>query len=204
MDLYRKWWGGLQAYKGFSIIETEEGNGGQTEATTILLPSEAFNSHNGYEYLYHQLSYLWNVPIHEEKVLFPRWEEGLAAFCQALTAEKSGDKSPCYAKEQANDNIRRFQEQMVRLPALKEIPFSEYGNREMTGTSYTYGAMFFATLYYWPGEETFHKIIGGFYRQCYKSGASTRTLTAYSIRHGKNERLQAFSEDWMYTANFTR
>lgn len=93
---------------------------------------------------------------------------------------------------------------MVRLPALKEIPFSEYGNREMTGTSYTYGAMFFATLYCWPGEETFHKIIGGFYRQYYKSGASTRTFTDYCICHGKNERLQAFSEDWMYTANFTR
>lgn len=204
MDLYRRWWGGLQAYKGLSIIETEEGSGGQTEATTILLPSEAFNSDNGYEYLYHELSHLWNVPIREEKGLSPRWEEGLATFCQALTAEKSGDKPPGYAREKANDNIRRLQGQMARLPALKEIPFSEYGNQEMTGTSYTYGALFFATLYYWLGEEAFHKMIGGFYQQYYKSGAFTRTFTDYCIRHENNKRLQAFFEDWMYTANFTR
>ena len=74
----------------------------------------------------------------------------------------------------------------------------------LTGNSYTCGALFFATLYYWLGEDAFHKMIGGFYRQYAKSGASTRTFTDYCIKHGKNERLQAFFEDWMYTASFTR
>lgn len=89
MELYRKWWGGLQAYKGLSIIETEEGSDGQTGATTTLLSSEAFNSDNGYEYLYHELSHLWNVPIREEKG-YPPLGRGTGYFLRDSCSRKTG------------------------------------------------------------------------------------------------------------------
>lgn len=145
---------------------------------------------------------MWNVPIREEKGGSPRWEEGLATFCQVLAAEKSGDRPLHYAKEKTNENIRRLYAQLTRTPGLKEIPFAGYGNRDMTGLSYTHGAVLFAALYYWLGEETFHKMIGGFYREYYKDGASTGTFTDYCIRHGNNKELKTFFEDWMYTTDY--
>ncbi len=203
MKLYRKWWGELKAYKGLTIIETEEGSGGQTDETTILLPSEGF-SNSSYDYLYHELSHLWNVRIREPQGLSPRWEEGLATFCQALAAEKLGDEPEGHTKKQIDKNIRRLSTQLIRNPQLNNIPLAQYGNKNMTGLSYTHGAILFATLYYWLGEETFNKLVGGFYQQYYDSGASTKAFTDYCIEHGKHKQLKAFFDDWMYSTSYTK
>jgi len=202
LNLYRQWWGELQAYNGLTIIETEEGSGGQTDETTILLPSEAFNKNNGFEYLYHELSHLWNVPIREAKGMSPRWEEGLATFCQILAAEKMGDKPEGYTKERTNVYIAWFNGRIERNERLKNIPLIDYGNEDLTDFSYTQAMIMFSTLYYWLGEDTFNKLIGGFYEQYYKTGASTRAFTEYCIKHCKEKQIKTFFDNWMYTTDY--
>ena len=204
MQLYAQWWGKLKSELGMTIIETEEGSGGQTDETTILLPSESFNKEKGFEYLYHELSHLWNVSIQEQQGLSPRWEEGLATFCQVLAAEKLGNEPKGYAKERANRNIRWLNAQVARNEQLRGVPMVEYGNKDMTGYSYTHGAILFATLYYWLGDETFNKLVGGFYQQYYKNGASTKMFTDYCIKHSKNKQLKALFDDWLYTTGYTK
>jgi len=203
-QLYQQWWGELKAYKGLTIIETEEGSGGQTDETTILLPSEAFSDKSNYEYLFHELSHLWNVPIREEKGVSPRWEEGLATFCQSLASEKLNDESFGYTKEKMNRNIRELNTQLSRNQQLKNTPLVEYGNKNMTGLSYTHGAIIFAILYYWLEEETFNNLIGGFYQQHYSITSSTRMFTNYCIKHGKRKQLETFFDDWIYTTGYSK
>ncbi len=204
IKLYKQWWGDLQAYSGLTVVETEEGSGGQTDETTILLPSEAFNKDNGFEYLYHELSHLWNVPISESQGMSPRWEEGLASFCQVLVAEKLGDKSEGYVKKHTDAYINWFFDRVESDERLKNISLIDYGNRNMTDFSYTQAMIMFSVLYYWLGDENFNNLIGGFYKNYYKTGASTRTFTEYCIKHGKDKRLEGFFEEWIYTTRYIK
>lgn len=201
--MYQKWWGDLKSYNGLTIIETEEGSGGQTDETTILLPSESFNKDNGYEFLYHELSHLWNVPIHEPSGLSPRWEEGFATFCQTLAAEKQGNKSAGYTKERTNKYIKRYGEIVSKSEILKTTPLADYGNKDLTDYSYMQPMILFSVMYHWLGDETFNKLMGGFYQEHYKNGASTKTFTDYCIKQGKQKQLKTFFNDWIYTTKYT-
>ena len=128
----------------------------------------------------------------------------LAAFCQVLAAEKPGDELEGYPKERADQNLRWLNAQVARNERLKGIPMAEYGNKNMTGFSYTRGAILFSILYCWLGEETFNNLVGGFRRHYYESGASTETFTDYRVRRGKNKRLKIFFDDWPYTTGYTK
>jgi hypothetical protein len=203
MSLYTYWWGELKNKNTITVIETEKGSGGQTDETTILLPEEAFTSKNDYEYLYHELSHLWNVKIAEEKGLSPRWEEGLATFCQYLVTEKLNPEKAGLVKRASNNVLKRLKSNFEKNPKLLNTPMFEFGNEQLTNYSYTQAMVMFSVLYYWLGEESFNQAISGFYQKYYKAGTTTRDFTNYWEKSMPSERLKNFFNDWVYGTEYT-
>lgn len=204
IKMYSKWWGDLKSDFGITIIETAEGSGGQTDKTTILLPSESFNNSKSYNYLYHELSHLWNVPIQEKEGLAPRWEEGLATFCQFLAAEKMGLEEAGYTQKQMNRYINRFHKILSNQEELNTTPLVEYGNKDLTQYSYIQPAIMFSVLYYWQGEELFNQVIGGFYQKYAESSASTSDFINYFLEIAQKKALKHFFDEWVYTTNYIK
>lgn len=202
-SLYNKWWGKLQGNNTITIIETEKGSGGQTDETTILLPAEAFTNKNNYQYLYHEISHLWNVRI-EDKGLSPRWEEGLATFCQYLASEHLDRDKEGLVKRAANRTIDYLNTAALKDNRLSTVPLIEYGNQGMTDYSYDQGLVMFAILYYWLGEDTFNKAIGGFYQHYWSREASTADFIDFWQKTVKAEQLRTFFNDWVYTTDYLK
>ena len=204
LNLYEQWWGKLKQKNTLTIIETEEGSGGQTTETTILLPTEAFKKNGSFEYLYHEISHLWNVPILESQGMSPRWEEGLAEFSQVIASEKLGNEPTGYLRENTNKNIKWLNSRIIQNESLKNTPLIDYGNKNLTGYSYTHAMIMFSVLYHWLGENEFNKLIGGFYKEYYYAGASTKMFTDYFIEYGNENGLKSFFDDWMYTTEYIK
>jgi len=201
--LYRNWWGELKNQNTITIIETEKKSGGQTDETTILLPKEAFADKKDYAYLYHELSHLWNVKIEEKKGLSPRWEEGLATFCQYLITEKLNKDKVGLVKSVSNRNLKRLKNNFEKNPKLLNTPMSEFGNEQLTNYSYTQAMLMFSVLYYWLGEENFNQAVGGFYKNYYKTGATTKDFTKNWRKSIQTEQLNNFFNDWVYGTKYT-
>lgn len=202
--LYERWWGKLKDKNTITIIETERGSGGQTDATTILLPGEGFSNKDDYGYLFHEISHLWNVPIKEEKGLSPRWEEGLATFSQYIAAEKLYPNKEGLVVKAANSTIKWLGSSFQKNPTLLTVPFSEFGNEQLTDYSYSLGMVMFTILYYWVGEEKFNQTIGEFYQTYHSTGASTKNFTDFWRKTTGSTYIQTFFEDWMYGVNYTK
>ena len=200
-SLYENLWGKLKDNNGITIIETERGSGGQASETTILLPSEAFSEDN-YEYLFHEISHLWNVRITEKQGLTPRWDEGLAQFCQYLLSEILEQKNNGLLKRTANWFLGWFKNALNENEKLANTPMIEYGNEKLTGYSYYQPMLMFTVLYYWFGEEVFHNVIGGFYKEYYDTGASTKDFTEYWEKITQSKHIQSFFDDWVYSTNY--
>ena len=203
MALYRNWWGELKNKNTITIIETEKKSGGQTDETTILLPKEAFADKNDYDYLYHELSHLWNVKIEEKKGLSPRWAEGLATFCQYLITEKLNESKVGLAKRVSNRSLKRLKNDFEKYAKLLNTPMSEFGNEQLTNYSYRQAMLMFSVLYYWLGEENFNQAVSGFYQNYYKTGATTKDFTNYWEKSFPTEQLNNFFNDWVYGTKYT-
>lgn len=201
MELYTRWWGPLHNDNAITVIETGKGSGGQASETTILLPQEDFENTDA-RFLYHELSHLWHVRIREEKGVSPRWEEGLATFCEDLVPEITNRESQGQLSTSVNSIIRQLKRSLERTPRLQQIPMIEYGNRQLTQLSYIQPTIMFAVLYYWLGEDIFHQAIGGFYQRYSQSGASTPNFTDYWLEISGHENLRTFFNDWIYTADY--
>lgn len=202
-NYYKKWWGELKNRNSITIIETGEKSGGQADETTILLPKEAFTNQDNYDYLYHELSHLWNVKIEEKEGVSPRWEEGLSTFCQYLITEKLNQGKDGLVKDRANKNIKRLKNSFEKNPKLLSTPMAEFGNEQLTNYSYRQGLIMFSVLYYWLGEDKFNQAIGGFYQKYYKTGASTKDFTDYWEKLFPDKHLNTFFNDWMYDTKYT-
>ncbi len=203
MNLYKSWWGELMNANSLTIIETEKNSGGQTDETTILLPQEAFTEQDNYGYLYHELSHLWNVKVTEKEGLSPRWEEGLATFSQYIVEEKLNLEKANLTKSMSNRSLKRLKSNLERTPELLNIPFIEFGNKQLTDYSYTHGMIMFSVLYYWLGETKFNEVIKEFYQNHYKTGATTLDFTTIWEKYAQNKNLKKFFNDWMYGTKYT-
>ena len=148
--LYTKWWGNLKNQNSITLIETEKHSGGQADETTILLPQESFSS-DSYAQLYHELSHLWNVTISEKEGLSPRWEEGLASFCQYYVDEYFNPEKTGLLDKVVNGTIKRLKRSFDANPEMYNIPMCEFGNKGETGYSYNQGMVMFAVLHKWLG-----------------------------------------------------
>lgn len=204
LAMYESWWGKLKDNHFITLIETARQSGGQTDKTTILLPSDGFNSEDDYEYLFHELSHLWNVRISEPGRLSPRFEEGLATFCQYLAAEKLIDGKAGSLKTTANRMLRYIGNEYRSKDILRQTPLIDFGNKGITGYSYSQGMLLFTILYYWLGEENFNKAIATFYDKYYHSGATTKDLVDCFKKVMRGKRIENFFNDWMYTTDYSR
>ena len=200
-SLYEDWWGKLKKSNIMTVIETEKGSGGQTDETTILLPGEAIGGEN-FEYLFHEISHLWNVRIKEKQGLSPRWEEGLAMFCQYLLSENLNAGKKGLVKRIVNSNLKWLRNTLTENQKLANVPMIEYGNEQLTDYSYNQGMIMFAILYYWFGQEIFNNVIGGFYQKYYVTGASTKEFVDHWEEVTNSKKVQSFFNDWIYSTNY--
>jgi len=202
LQLYTQWWGKLKNDNSITIIETEEQSGGQADETAILLPQESFRA-NSYAQIFHELSHLWNVKINEKQGLSPRWEEGLAAFCQYNVDEHFNPEKKGLLDRAANGTLKRLKENFDSEPEMYNIPMYEYGNKEKTNYSYNQGMVMFTVLYKWLGKEKFDLAIRSFYGQYQNTGATTNDFTNFWEKTLKTKGLREFFNDWIYTTNYT-
>ncbi len=202
LKLYTQWWGTLKNNNSITLIETEKNSGGQADETTILLPQESFSS-GAYFQLYHELSHLWNITISEKEGLSPRWEEGLASFCQYYADEHFNPEKKGLLDKIVNRAIKRLKINFDATPEMYNIPMCEFGNESVTGYSYDQGMIMFTVLHKWLGKEKFNLAIRFFYEKYYATGATTKNFTELWIKETKTKGLKDFFNDWVYTTNYT-
>ncbi|MBN2030052.1 hypothetical protein JW824_07370 [bacterium] len=195
-ELYTGWFGPLDDYQGFSIIEVPEGYSSQKDITAIILSAENFSESNEMLTIYHEIAHSWNVTNLDAQPC--RFEsEGFAQFLQYLLSEKL-DKKQNVVSEAAQRFLDRVRNTFNEKKELQTIPIKDYGVYDMVDYSYTLGMVVFAIFYDLVGEDYFNKIIGSFYSAYNDRGA---TLNEF-INHCKKLTpidLEGFFNDWIYT-----
>lgn len=196
IGLYTNWWGSLNNFKGFSIIEIPDGFGSQADVTSILQSASAFKDSTEIHQAYHEISHLWNVDL---KAPSPRWEEGLATFIEYLTIEKLEHREYLdYVTDWFLQVIRREVTNDIRL---KTVPMVDFGKHGMTDYSYSLGMIAFRILYEILGEEKFNQSIRAFYQEYSGKEASTEDFVRVTKRvSGKD--MSAFFSDWFFTTRY--
>ena len=197
MALYREWFGPLADAPAFTIIEIPDGWGSQADVTSILQAAAAFRDPEKIHELYHEISHLWNVPSRDAASC--RWNEGLAAFLEALTQETL-DGGPSL-DAQAQKTARRQLERAREDPRLSTVPMIDYGRAGMTGDSYRTGMLMFYALYRLVGPATFRAIVGQHTARHQAGGATTEEFVAEAEREGGPGVAPLF-RDWLTTTRW--
>jgi hypothetical protein len=194
-----EWFGPQRGAFNLAITEIPDGWGSQASLVGgIIQTASAFRDPTRLGELYHELSHLWNARDTESRP--PRWNEGLAMFLEYLMRERLDGwtgRADFYTRE-----ISAMKADIAQDTSLRTVPFSDYGNRDMTGRSYDVGDLMFATLYDLLGAAQFNRVVGGYYRQ-FPNGATTRDFVAFARRTASPD-LSAFFEDWMFTPRWTK
>lgn len=178
LALFRDWFGPLVGDTGFSVIEIPNGWGSQTDRTAIIQAAAAFQDSTRVREVYHEVSHLWNAPSTDSAPA--RWNEGLATFLESAAA---------VALDSAEDHlvpdmVNRLRSWYARRPEHAGVAMIDYGRHQITGLSYSTGAVMFYLLERVVGREEFKRIIGGFYRQFARSGATTQEFAEYAAAAG--------------------
>lgn len=193
-NLYVSWWGELDDFQGFSIIEIPENWGSQADVSCIIQTAAAFKEKDLDIELYHEISHIWNV--RPTDTYPPRWDEGLAMFLMYLTQDKLNDTNTIEEKTQ------KFIKRINANPAYKEVPLIDYGKENVAGRSYSMGMVMFSMLYQLIGEADFNKSIGYFYQRYHQSGGSTEDFIQLVDEVSPLD-LRPFFDDWVYTTAYT-
>ena len=197
-DLYTEWWGALQGFQGFTVIEIPDGWGSQADVTSIIQTASAFKDEKQLYQLYHEISHLWNVKSNDNYP--PRWNEGLATFIQYLVVEKLEKRKVLL---QATERIlNRVNEDFKKNPQYQKIPLIEFGQKNITGLSYSMGMILFQVLYNLVGEQEFNEIIGSFYQEYYQSGATTEEFVQH-VKRISDIDLTKFFDDWVFGTHYS-
>ena len=195
-NLYTNWFGPLDNFSGYSILEVPEGYGSQQDITCSMLTADNFKRADKMEGLYHEISHLWNVkPLEKQPCRVE--SEGYAQFMQFLALEKLENRENAVA-EAAQRYIDRLRKTFNEKKNLQSIPVKEYGVRDMTDYSYTLGMVMFAVLYHKVGEKDYHEMIGSFYKKYLASGASLDDFTRH-FKSVASVNLDRFFDEWIYT-----
>jgi len=196
MALYTGWFGPLYDNVDFTVLEIPEGYGSQTDVTSIIQTADAFTDPDRLFTLYHEISHRWSVM---ETDPFPsRFEaEGSATFLQYLaTVELEGKKDALEKGLEYTAN--RFRSQCKNNPGYKNVPIIDYGKEGITGLSYTKGMIFFYVLYEIVGKDSFNDIIGSFYREYDKTGATSEQFISI-VREKSPVDITKFLQEWIYS-----
>ncbi len=193
MEHYSNWFGPLSGLEGFTVIEVPSGYGSQTDVTSILQESEAFEGE--LHALYHEVSHLWNPPSLDQNP--SRFQsEGLACFLEYLLAERLDGESGSLENGLALYR-ERFRDQCQSNPKLKDVPIAEYGAQDVTDASYTKGAISFWLLYRLIGEQTFINTYRRFYQEYSGKGATLEDFKT-TVEKVSGKDLQKFFDEWIY------
>lgn len=194
IELYNEWFGKLNNFEGFSIIEIPDNWGSQADVTSIIQSAAAFHNSNHHYELYHEISHLWNVQSGDE--YSPRWNEGLAMFLQYLTTDHLEGKNILTEKTNAYiDKIKASEK-------YKKTPLIDFGKGGVAGYSYTMGMVMFHVLYELVGEKEFNSIIKTYYTKYNGSKASTNDFIKTTSKISSKD-LSTFFKDWVYSTNYT-
>jgi hypothetical protein len=192
-----RWYGPLRSSPTITITEIPDGWGSQADLVSgTILAAAAFRDAGRVHELYHELTHLWNV--NDLETPSPRWNEGLATFLEDLLRERLDG----WTKRAAADSgvISWLRGQLARDSLLRSVPAIDYGKRNITDYSYWVGGIMFSSLYEFVGEETFERIIGGYYRE-FPGGGTTRDFVAFAKRTAPVN-LTSFFDDWVYTTGW--
>ncbi|MBN1895894.1 hypothetical protein JW906_15515 [bacterium] len=195
-EIYTEWFGPLDNYQGFSIIEVPEGYSSQKDITAIILSAENFDESREMHTIYHEIAHSWNVTNLDVQPC--RFEsEGFAQFMQFLMAEKL-DNNENAVSEAAQRNLDRVRNAFKEKEECQSIPIKDYGVHDMTDFSYTLGMVVFALFYDIIGQEYFNEIIKSFYKENHLKGATLNEFIHHCKRIAPID-LESFFDDWIYT-----
>jgi hypothetical protein len=197
-DLYTRWFGPLQGEAALTFIEIPDGCGSQADVTTIIQTAAAFRDSECHDEVYHEISHLWNVSPTD--LPSPRWNEGLATFLETLVSQELSGVPQLDAR--TKQRIDWLKGQLPDRPLWRQIPMIDYGKEQMTGASYTVGAIFFDLLYRLVGRDVFNQIIGRYYAKYNGSGGSTREFMAVASSTAESVNLQRLFDDWVFTTSW--
>lgn len=200
-DLYTTWFGPLDSYLGYSVIEVPEGYSSQFDVCATTLSAGNFDASGDMNTVYHEIAHAWNVNNLDPQPC--RFEsEGYARFLEFLLMEKI-DKKENKVSEVAETYLYRIRSTFNEHEEYQQIPFKDYGVKGMTNYSYSLGMVVFAIFYDLVGADQFNRVIGSFYSKYHESGA---TLDEF-IKHCQETAgpgLENFFKDWIYTSAGTQ
>lgn len=195
-DLYTGWFGPLDNYLGYSVIEVPEGYSSQFDVCATTLSAGNFDESRYMNTVYHEIAHAWNV-----KTLDPqpcRFEsEGYARFLEFLLLEKIDGKEHAVTDE-AEKYLSRIRSSFSDHEEYQHIPIRDYGAKDMTNYSYSLGMAVFAIFYELVGAEQFNRIIGSFYVKYHESGATLDEFIGHCTETA-DVGLERFFKDWIYT-----
>lgn len=195
-ELYTDWFGPLENYLGFSVLEVPEGYGSQQDVTAILLTADNFMASRDMNTMYHEMAHAWNVRNLEAQPC--RFEsEGFARFLEFLLMEKM-DLRKNMVSETAQGFVDRIRTSFNENREYLEIPMIDYGIRDMTNYSYTLGMVVFTIFYELVGQATFNEVIGSYYAKYHATGATADDFIAHCHNSSPLD-LESFFNDWIYT-----
>ncbi len=195
-ELYTSWFGPLDNYQGFSIIEVPEGYSSQQAITAIILSAENFRGSNDMRVVYHEMAHSWNVTNLDPQPC--RFEsEGYAMFLQTLLLEKLDNRKDMVSTE-AQSFLDRIRNAFSENQEYHTIPIKDYGIKGMTDYSYTLGMVVFSIFYDIIGQECFNEIIGSFYLAHHNEGATLEDFIDHCKKISPVD-LEEFFNDWIYT-----
>jgi aminopeptidase N len=197
LALYTEWFGPLDDYQGFAVIEIPDGWGSQTDVTSIIQAAAAFSSEDRMYEFYHELAHLWHVVGTDPAP--PRFEsEGLAMFLQYMLMEQLEGK-PDAVQAGIAQSIARFKERCENKPDLAKLAMIDYGKEQVTRLSYSKGMVFFALVHELMGEADFNRAVGSFYRKYNADGATVDQFVAH-FKSESSANLDHLMEEWVYSA----
>lgn len=192
LSLYSQWFGPLQKPTEYSVLELPEGYGSQADSTGILIVKDGFTDRSQ---MYHELSHLWNVKFQDSHP--PRWNEGLATFLQYLVADKLDE--PGILARETNDTFKWLQQKLTQQNINTLPPLLDNNNGGLN--IYAIGMPLYHLLYDIEGEDSFNRILAGFYQQYYATGATTEQFVEYAKSHSDKD-LTSLFDDWAYSNRY--
>jgi hypothetical protein len=198
LDLYTEWFGFIDNDQGYSIIELPEGYSSQADVLSFNITSDNFSKPEGKLTVYHEISHLWNAKALELQPC--RFEsEGLAEFLKCLASEKlEGNTNIVY--ETAVRNLADIRESFSENTEYQNVPIKDYGIKDMTQYSYTFGMVVFAIFYDLCGEKNFNKIIRSYYAAYHEKGATLEDFIG-CCKKSVPFNMDSFFDDWIYSTS---
>ena len=193
--LFTDWFGPLDDWRGFAVIEVPEGYGSQADVTCVLQTADAFTGE--LHELYHEISHFWNPrPLDDAPSRFET--EGLACFLEYLVAEKLENR-PGLLDKGVEAKRNEFRMRCGQNGKFKTVAMCDYGKAGLTDGSYSKGMVALYVLYRLVGEDGLLQIIREFRGRHATKGATLADFVDVA-EEVSSRNLTKFFEDWVYGA----